>query len=198
LKVIIESFLKIINRELLIPSLFPNVAPYIQFPAPNESRRNLPQEIFQQLKWKGSGGVLRDVPLKAGKFQTFVFKNSNKFQGNILSGFKLVDTKDMPLGGWGTPSAILGYMKNITGNNGTSRLKPYQKFRHCPGAAALFTKHRLAHAIHMAQAKFGKEVFDFIPTTFILPRDKKKFEKAWEENEDKFWIEKVVIFKFHC
>ena len=50
----------------------------------------------------------------------------------------------------------------------------HQKLIHFPKTSFLCTKDNLARTIKKCQSIFGK-VYDFIPTTFILPNEYNKF-----------------------
>lgn len=42
------------------------------------------------------------------------------------------------------------------------------------------------------QIRFGKQEFNFVPRTFVLPQDIKLLRRAWDESARQKWIIKPV------
>ena len=84
------------------------------------------------------------------------------------SHFKIVEENKMWLGYWGK------HMKN----SAYQSILPYQKVNHFPGAFHLGRKDRLWANIRAAAERCGWDGWDFMPTSFILPREYKRFKAA--------------------
>ena len=69
-------------------------------------------------------------------------------------------------------------------------LADYQKINHYPRTEELTRKDRFYRNISKMQEKFGKENFDFLPETYILPEDFSEFAGRFQENSDWLWIAK--------
>lgn len=82
-----------------------------------------------------------------------------------------------------TGKAWLGLMgKHLKGHN-YKKLKSGQKVNHFPGCFVIGRKDRLWRTISRFIAKFGHGEFGFIPTTYILPRDRRLLKENWHNNE---------------
>ncbi|KRZ96577.1 Tubulin polyglutamylase ttll-4 [Trichinella sp. T8] len=75
--------------------------------------------------------------------------------------FRIVKTDKRWLGYWGSHLKTIDYVKIL----------PFQKVNHFPGNHNFGRKDRLAKNIRELAAQWPKEHFDFMPETFILPRE---------------------------
>lgn len=73
-------------------------------------------------------------------------------------------------------------------------LSPYQKVNHLPGSSEVTRKDRLCANVVMQQLKHGKEEFDIIPDTYMLPEEFADFYEHYyrlkEKGEANVWIVK--------
>jgi len=77
----------------------------------------------------------------------------------------------------------IGYFgKHLKGQN-YRKMRQGQKVNHFPGCFVLGRKDRLWRTISRYIAKFGHSEFGFIPTTYILPRDRRLLRENWKQNE---------------
>jgi len=77
----------------------------------------------------------------------------------------------------------IGYFgKHLKGQN-YRKMKQGQKVNHFPGCFVLGRKDRLWRTISRFIAKFGHSQYGFIPTTYILPRDRRLLKENWKSNE---------------
>ncbi|CAG9328553.1 unnamed protein product [Blepharisma stoltei] len=67
-------------------------------------------------------------------------------------------------------------------------LNEYQRISHFPNSFELTRKDRMCANIVAMQKKFGKEAFDFIPDTFILPDEYSDFYNHFYRNKSSQWI----------
>jgi len=72
--------------------------------------------------------------------------------------------------------------KHLKGHN-YKKLKTGQKVNHFPGCFVIGRKDRLWRTISRFIAKFGHGEYGFIPTTYILPRDRRLLKDNWAHNE---------------
>lgn len=89
------------------------------------------------------------------------------------SHFDLVETGKTWLGLFG---------KHLKGHN-YKKLRTGQKVNHFPGCFVIGRKDRLWRTISRFIAKFGHGEYGFIPTTYILPRDRRLLKENWHRNE---------------
>lgn len=66
-------------------------------------------------------------------------------------------------------------------------LKEYQKFNHLPGSFQIGRKDRLSRNLCHAQAIHGKQSYNFVPMTFVLPFDLNMLKAEFEAKPCK-WI----------
>ena len=59
-------------------------------------------------------------------------------------------------------------------------LLEYQRINHFLNASELTRKDRLCYNVGKMQSKFGKENFDFLPETYILPDEYAEFERQFK------------------
>jgi tubulin polyglutamylase TTLL2 len=68
---------------------------------------------------------------------------------------------------------------------------PHQRLNHCPKSSGITKKDNLHRNIKRLAGSFGK-IFDFVPTTFVLPNEYLAFAKAFADGQDReeeqFWI----------
>lgn len=69
-------------------------------------------------------------------------------------------------------------------------LLDYQKINHFPSSQELTRKDRLYANVAKLQDRHGKEAFDFLPETYILPEDYTDFAVRFAEDVDLIWIAK--------
>ncbi|XP_035743508.1 uncharacterized protein LOC118451242 [Vespa mandarinia] len=142
-------------------SLFPHVAPYVEFQAHNAKARYFPQEIQQHLQWdltSATPSIVRKIVEKTGY--------------RLLSGCT----------GW------CGAWNEIMYTYNFSNLKNFQKVNHFPGSYEIGHKDRLCRNVRRLILLHGKKRIDFIPRTYILPHDLELLLKIWNKDEDKKWI----------
>lgn len=70
-----------------------------------------------------------------------------------------------------------------------NKLHEYQKVNHFPGSYELTRKDRLWAHFHQMERKFGKEAFDFVPETYVLPGQVDQFLHCYH-TKDHIWIVK--------
>ena len=73
------------------------------------------------------------------------------------------------------------------------KLNEMVKINQFPAMHELGRKDRLFHNYAAMRKKFGKQEFNFLPLTYMLPTDKKKIAKHMAMNRDNFWIIKRQI-----
>ena len=100
----------------------------------------------------------------------------------IHNGFIQTDTND-----WCICWAGKGFTQKVY-----EEVKPYQKINHFPGNICIAYKDHLASHINSMQKKVGKDKFDFVPETFILPEDYTEFYSFYnlrkQSNPNTYWI----------
>ena len=69
-------------------------------------------------------------------------------------------------------------------------LLEHQKINHFPGSEELTRKDRLYANVSKLMDKFGRDSFNFLPETFILPEDFSDFSSRFHDNPDQLWIAK--------
>ena len=67
------------------------------------------------------------------------------------------------------------------------------KLNHFPGSFQIGRKDRLCRNLYHAQAVFGKNEYNFVPMTFVLPSDYALLKNEFENKNHK-WIIKPVSF----
>ncbi|KZC09722.1 Tubulin polyglutamylase TTLL4 [Dufourea novaeangliae] len=145
--------------ESLLPlrhSLFPHVPPYIRFHS-NEysSSKKLPKDFAQLLKWKRTTTMPR-ILVKI----------------LLNTGYKMVTQNN----DW---SAV--WYPSFTDTSKYRRLKNFQKVNSIPGSRNLGNKDLLWKNLYRMTKRFGANEYDFMPRTFILPREIQKFEYTWQK-----------------
>ncbi|KAM9850500.1 tubulin monoglutamylase TTLL4 [Aulostomus maculatus] len=142
------------ERPALVPSLFPLIPPTLYFSTVDEKVELLPVEQRRLLKWKMSTVTPN------------VVKNTI-----ARSHFKVTKKSHDWLGCWGH------HMKSP----GFKTLGEHQKLNHFPGTFQIGRKDRLWRNLSKMQLRFGRQEFNFVPRTFVLPQDIKLLRKAWED-----------------
>ncbi|XP_017265546.1 tubulin polyglutamylase TTLL4 isoform X2 [Kryptolebias marmoratus] len=151
-------------RPALVPSLFPLVPPTLYFSTASEKVELLPVKDRRLLKWKMSTVTPNIVKHTIARSHFKVTKKSHDW-----------------LGCWGH------HMKSP----GFKVLGEHQKLNHFPGTFQIGRKDRLWRNLSQMQLHFGKQEFNFVPRTFILPQDIKLLRRAWEDSGSKQkWIVK--------
>lgn len=126
--------------------------------------KSLPRNVRKLLQWKNTKitpPIVRKIVLK--------------------SGFLLKDEYKGWCGTWDNQIKCTAY-KN---------LHEYQKFNHFPGTFQVGRKDNLWKNIQQMKVKFGEKKFDLMPTTYVLPQDKKSFRMKWEKVKQEhfqWWI----------
>ena len=69
-------------------------------------------------------------------------------------------------------------------------LSEYQKINHFPRSEELTRKDRLYVNVSKMREKFGRDVFDFLPETYLLPEEFSEFSGRFQEAQDVAWIAK--------
>ncbi|GAB6030472.1 hypothetical protein CHUAL_007337 [Chamberlinius hualienensis] len=99
----------------------------------------------------------------------------------IKSGFQFTNSLYSWIGSWGKSKRAYEYKE----------LSCSQKFNHFPGTFQIGRKDRLWRTIYRMRLFHSKKEFDFVPDTYIIPTDLKKFLTAWDsECGDHRWIVK--------
>ncbi|KPA86619.1 putative tubulin tyrosine ligase [Leptomonas pyrrhocoris] len=63
-----------------------------------------------------------------------------------------------------------------------SSINAYQKVNHFPGTWGVGRKDRLAANVRRMQRYFGRDVFDIVPTTFLIPQDEADLRRDAEQD----------------
>jgi tubulin polyglutamylase TTLL4 len=77
---------------------------------------------------------------------------------------------------------------------GFKSIREYQKINHFPGSFQIGRKDRLCRNLYHAQALYGKNEYNFVPMTFVLPFDFNQLKNEVEKNANEKWIIKPVRF----
>jgi len=135
---------------------FPNLSSTLRFIYSDSVLLTRPERL-PRLQWKNSSLTPRVVKK--------VVRNSH---------FEIVEGGKSWLGTFG---------KHLKPHN-YKRLRSGQKVNHYPGCFVLGRKDRLWRTISRFIAKFGHAEYGFLPTTYILPKDRKLLKDAWLTNEN--------------
>ncbi|KAK2582281.1 hypothetical protein KPH14_004624 [Odynerus spinipes] len=150
------------NNELpLRVSLFPHVAPYIEFQPYDAKARHFPQDIQQHLQWE----LTSATPAIVRK----VVQNT---------GIRLIPGSTYWCGSWSEAMYSFNF----------SNLRNFQKINHFPGSYEIGHKDRLSKNLGRMITLHGRKRFDFVPKTYILPHDRDLLLKIWAKNDNKKWI----------
>ncbi|XP_076626725.1 tubulin monoglutamylase TTLL4 [Colletes latitarsis] len=145
-------------------SLFPHVPPYVLFRSHEHCcSKNLPKDFTQRLKWKLSASTPK-ILLKI----------------LINSGYQIVNKGNDWSGVW-YPTFNDAWRYR--------RFRNFQKVNSIPGSHNLGSKDLLWTNLSRMTKKFGVEEYDFMPQTYILPKETRKFESMWQKyGADSTWI----------
>ncbi|CAG0919488.1 unnamed protein product [Notodromas monacha] len=138
----------------LRPSLFSGVPPTINFALHNTHAEEVPPFLKKHLRWKLSNLT----PLVVRK----VLGHSN------LRLMKSDSTEW--IGHWGK------HMKAVMFKD----FKAYQKINHFPGTFVIGRKDRLWKGFAQFRSKFGKNEFNFLPRTYVLPNDLRELKESMD------------------
>uniref|UniRef100_A0A1I8NC09 Tubulin-tyrosine ligase family n=1 Tax=Musca domestica TaxID=7370 RepID=A0A1I8NC09_MUSDO len=139
-------------ESLLVPSLFPNVPPYLAFSSNTKKGPDVPADLYRILKWRVTTVMPRVVRT--------ILSNS---------GMRLLKKTNDWMGVWGK------HMKSPC----FKTVRPYQKINHLPGSFKIGRKDSCWKNLVKQMAKHGKKEFGFMPKTYIMPNDLKQFRKSW-------------------
>lgn len=144
-------------KSPLVPSLFPNVAPYIAFSSHIERGPALPPEVQKVLKWR----LTSVMP----KIVRRVVANS---------GFRLIKSKtDDKTSDW------VGTWEKHMKSPGFKSIHSHQKFNHLPGTFKIGRKDSVWRNLKTQIGKHGKKEFGIMQRTFVLPNDLTLLKRAW-------------------
>ncbi|XP_046436053.1 tubulin monoglutamylase TTLL4-like [Neodiprion fabricii] len=145
-------------------SLFAHVPPYVIFHLYSvKMPYGLPAEITNHMQWRCA---LRFMPQMVRRTVT-------------NSGFNVIRKSEKWMGSWGAPLPVMQI----------KALKTFQKVNHFPGTIEICRKDRLWKNLSRMMQRFGKSEFNFTPTTYVFPDDKRRFQKFFERNGG-IWITK--------
>lgn len=142
--------------------MFPNVPPYIKFS--DNKTKLLPPSIRKMLLWKHS------------KITPYVVRNVV-----TNTGFEILNESIIEWSGvWTNQRKCTAYRK----------LHNHQKFNHLPGTVEIGRKDNLWRNIQVKMLRYGQKQFNIMPITFVLPRERKKFQNEWAKNntQTQCWI----------
>lgn len=138
--------------SILVPSLFPNVAPYIAFSSHLEKGPNPPPALHKILKWRLS-------PVMPKIVRRVIYN----------SGFRLIKK---------TTDWMAVWEKHMR-SPGFKTIRSHQKFNHLPGSFRIGRKDSMWRNLRSNMTKHGKSEFGFMQKTFILPDELELLKKAW-------------------
>ncbi|XP_037957088.1 probable beta-tubulin polyglutamylase isoform X2 [Teleopsis dalmanni] len=149
--------------SLLVPSLFPNVPPYLSFSNSKSKGPTIPYDLFRVLKWR----VTNVMP----KVVRSILNNS---------GMRLLKKTNDWMGVWGK------HMKSPC----FKTVRPHQKINHLPGSFKIGRKDSCWKNLQKQMQRHGKKDFGFMPKTFIIPHDINLLRKNWMKcsNKNVKWI----------
>ncbi|XP_065357014.1 tubulin monoglutamylase TTLL4 isoform X2 [Calliphora vicina] len=143
---------------LLVPSLFPNVPPYLAFSSNTKRGPEVPTDLYRILKWRVTNVMPRVV--------RSILANS---------GMRLLKKTNDWMGVWGK------HMKSPC----FKTIRPYQKINHLPGSFKIGRKDSCWKNLVKLMGKHGKKDFGFMPKTYIIPNDLKQLRKSWPKYAQK-------------
>ncbi|CAL7947769.1 unnamed protein product [Xylocopa violacea] len=138
-------------------SLFPNVAPYVLFQSHDRTpMKKVPNDFAHLLKWRFTTSMPR-VLVKI----------------LVNSGYQIVSKGNDWSGVW-----------NLSYKDATRyrRMKNFQKINNVPGSLNVGNKDLLWTHLSEMSKKFGLKEYNFMPRTYILPKEIQKFESMWNRH----------------
>ncbi|VDN97046.1 unnamed protein product [Rodentolepis nana] len=144
---------EIIKLPPIINSLFPEIPPFIRFAKDNEEIILFPNSVSKKLIWRNSQ-ITPNVLKRALERSHFKLTNRNSTEWIGYFGRHI-------------PSALF------------RQLKEYQKLNHIPGSFELGRKDQLTRNINKIRNRFCGDVYNFYPTTFLLPPEYPSFKNAY-------------------
>uniref|UniRef100_A0A1B0BDQ3 Tubulin polyglutamylase TTLL4 n=1 Tax=Glossina palpalis gambiensis TaxID=67801 RepID=A0A1B0BDQ3_9MUSC len=156
----VESFLEfqecgetLDNPEtILVPSLFPNVPPYLAFSSDTQKGPEIPPDLYRVLKWRVTSNMPRVVRRVLGNSGMRLLKKTNDWMGIWAKHMKSTSFKS---------------------------IRPHQKINHLPGSFRIGRKDSCWKSLVKLKAKHGKKDFGFMPKTYIIPNDLGQLRKSW-------------------
>ncbi|XP_013384622.1 tubulin polyglutamylase TTLL4-like [Lingula anatina] len=147
----------------LIPSLFSNVPPTINFVRPDQKVKQFPSAIKNRLKYvEGMNGIVESYVVRSGFSVT---SDTNNYILHFGIPFQPQDTQL------------------------NKHIRPQSKFNHIPASWHLGCKNMLAWGLVRQQRKYGEEEYGFFPKTYQFPHDKQAFKRAWDATPaGEMWI----------
>ncbi|VDP03562.1 unnamed protein product, partial [Soboliphyme baturini] len=92
----------------------------------------------------------------------------------------------------------IGYWGRHLSTSDMKDIFPYQKVNHFPGNFQIGRKDHLWRNFSRFRAKYGNDVFNFLPETYVLPKDLRKLKFAMrKELSPCIYILKPVRFFIH-
>lgn len=125
----------------------------------------LPKHLQSYFKWKISSITPNSIRNCIAFMKFEIIKPSNT-------------TDDLYLGSWCKHMLTAEF----------SELNEWRKVNHYPGSFHLGRKDKLWYRIRSANLKYGRDEFDFHPTTFVMPRDYEQLRDYWQSSPSKLFI----------
>ncbi|XP_055376097.1 tubulin monoglutamylase TTLL4-like isoform X3 [Condylostylus longicornis] len=147
-----------VPESVLVPSLFPNIPPYLSFATNLEKGPPVPPELHKVLKWKLSKVMPKVVRYTLVNSGCRVLKKTNEWMGT-----------------WGK------HMKSPCFRT----IRPYQKMNHLPGSFKIGRKDSCWKNLQKQVNRHGKKEFGFMPKTYIFPHDINILRKTWPKYQQR-------------
>ncbi|CAD7079382.1 unnamed protein product [Hermetia illucens] len=138
--------------SVLMPSLFPHVAPYVTFSSHIEKGPGIPAELQRVLKWKMTSVTPKIVRYIVANTGVRLLKKTHDWMGTWDKHMKSVAFKD---------------------------IRTYQKFNHLPGSFKIGRKDSLWRNLKLKMNQFGKKEFGFMRKTYVIPEDLPRLKRSW-------------------
>ncbi|XP_013113995.2 uncharacterized protein LOC106091855 isoform X3 [Stomoxys calcitrans] len=142
-------------RCILSPSLFPNVAPYLNYSSHLDQGPSMPATLHKVLKWKLSPAMPKIVKRVV-----------------LNSGFRIIKNTTDWMAVWER------HMKSP----GFRTIRSHQKYNHMPGSIRIGRKDSIWRSINENVKKFGTKEFGFMQKSYIMPEQLEDLRKAWPRN----------------
>ncbi|XP_058979823.1 uncharacterized protein LOC109613485 isoform X1 [Musca domestica] len=140
---------------ILSPSLFPNVAPYLNYSSHAERGPPMSAQLHKILKWKLSIAMPKIVKRVV-----------------LNSGFRIIKNTTDWMAVWEK------HMKSP----GFRTIRSHQKYNHMPGSFRIGRKDSMWRSINDKMKKFGKKEFGFMQKSYVMPEELELLRKAWPRN----------------